>query len=159
MALTHFDAAGHAHMVDVSEKPVTARIAVARGIVRMSAETLALVTEGRAQKGDVLGVARLAGIMGAKKTADLIPLCHPLPVTKVALELEPDPARGGIRIEATVRTTGQTGVEMEALTAVSVACLTVYDMVKAVDRAMRIENIRLLHKSGGQSGDYEAKAS
>jgi cyclic pyranopterin phosphate synthase len=156
MALTHFDAAGHAHMVDVSEKPVTARIAIARGTVRMSAETLALVTEGRAKKGDVLGVARLAGIMGAKKTADLIPLCHPLPITKVAIDLTPDPDLPGIVVEATVKTGGQTGVEMEALTAVTTACLTIYDMVKAVEKTMRIEGIHLVLKDGGKSGRYEA---
>ncbi len=123
--LTHFDDQGHAHMVDVSGKPVTDRTAIAEGCVVMTAETLALVTEGRAKKGDVLGVARLAGIMGAKRTSDLIPLCHPLPITKVALDLVPDPALPGIRITATVKTGGQTGVELEALTAVSVACLTV----------------------------------
>lgn len=156
MSLTHFDEQGHAHMVDVSGKPVTDRIAVARGSVVMSAETLAMVTEGRAKKGDVLAVARLAGIMGAKKTADLIPLCHPLPITKVALELTPDPALPGIVVEATVKTGGQTGVEMEALTAVSVACLTIYDMLKAVEKAMQIEGIRLLLKDGGKSGRYEA---
>ncbi|GGO30627.1 cyclic pyranopterin monophosphate synthase accessory protein [Gemmobacter aquaticus] len=156
MALTHFDAAGHAHMVDVSEKPVTARIAIARGTVRMSAETLALVTEGRAEKGDVLGVARLAGIMGAKKTADLIPLCHPLPITKVAIDLTPDPDLPGIVVEATVKTGGQTGVEMEALTAVTTACLTIYDMVKAVEKTMRIEGIHLVLKDGGKSGRFEA---
>lgn len=154
--LSHFDAEGHAHMVDVSDKPVTARVAVARGQVRMTAETLALVTEGRAKKGDVLGVARLAGIMGAKKTADLIPLCHPLPITKVALDLAPDPALPGIVVTATVKTGGQTGVEMEALTAVSVACLTIYDMVKAVEKGMTIEDIRLVLKDGGKSGRYEA---
>ena len=156
MALTHFDAAGHAHMVDVSENPVTARIAIARGTVRMSAETLALVTEGRAKKGDVLGVARLAGIMGAKKTADLIPLCHPLPITKVAIDLTPDPDLPGIVVEATIKTGGQTGVEMEALTAVTTACLTIYDMVKAVEKTMRIEGIHLVLKDGGKSGRYEA---
>lgn len=154
--LTHFDAEGHAHMVDVSDKPVTARVAVAEGSVVMSAETLALITSGQAKKGDVLGVARLAGIMGAKKTADLIPLCHPLPITKVALDLTPDPALPGITVRATVKTGGQTGVEMEALTAVSVACLTVYDMVKAVEKSMRIEGIRLLLKEGGKSGRFEA---
>lgn len=154
--LTHFDESGHAHMVDVSAKPVTDRVAVARGQVRMTAETLALITEGRAKKGDVLGVARLAGIMGAKKTADLIPLCHPLPVTKVAIDLTPDPAIPGIVVEATVKTGGQTGVEMEALTAVATACLTVYDMVKAVEKGMVIENIRLILKEGGKSGRYEA---
>ncbi len=154
--LTHFDAQGRAHMVDVSDKAATARTAIAAGEVLMSAETLALVTEGRAGKGDVLGVARLAGIMGAKRTADLIPLCHPLPVTKVALDLTADPTLPGIRIEATVRTTGQTGVEMEALTAVSVAALTIYDMLKAAEKSMQIGNIRLLMKEGGKSGRFEA---
>jgi len=154
--LSHFDDQGQAHMVDVSAKPVTDRIAVARGQVIMSAETLALISEGRAKKGDVLGVARLAGIMAAKKTADLIPLCHPLPITKVAIDLTPDPALPGIVVEATVKTGGQTGVEMEALTAVSVACLTIYDMVKAVEKSMRIEGIRLVLKDGGKSGRYEA---
>lgn len=155
--LTHFDATGQAHMVDVSDKPVTARVAVAEGFVVMSAETLALVISGSAKKGDVLGIARLAGIMGAKKTADLIPLCHPLPITKVALELTADESLPGIRVEATVKTGGQTGVEMEALTAVSVACLTIYDMVKAVEKSMRIEGIRLVLKDGGKSGRYEAQ--
>lgn len=155
--LTHFDAGGRAQMVDVSEKPSTQRLAVARGEVRMAPETLDLIIEMRAGKGDVLGVARLAGIMGAKRTSELIPLCHPLPITKVALELEPDPGLPGIRIEATVKTTGQTGVEMEALTAVSVAALTVYDMVKAADKAMVIGNIRLALKEGGKSGRYEAE--
>jgi cyclic pyranopterin phosphate synthase len=129
---------------------------VAEGFVTMAAGTLALITEGRAQKGDVLAVARLAGIMGAKQTASLIPLCHPLPITKVALDLTADPARNAIRVQATVKTGGQTGVEMEALTAVSVACLTIYDMVKAADKAMQIEGIRLLLKDGGKSGRYEA---
>ncbi|GGW23664.1 cyclic pyranopterin monophosphate synthase accessory protein [Gemmobacter lanyuensis] len=156
--LTHFDAAGHAHMVDVSDKPVTARIAVARGVVRMSAETLAMITEGRAKKGDVLSVARLAAIMGAKRAADLIPLCHPLPITKVAVDLTADPDLPGVVVEATVKTGGQTGVEMEALTAVSVACLTIYDMVKAVEKSMTIEGIRLVLKDGGKSGRYEAEA-
>ncbi len=155
--LSHFDAEGHAHMVDVSDKAVTDRIAVARGAVRMLPETLALITEGRAKKGDVLGVARLAGIMGAKKTADLIPLCHPLPIARVAIDLTPDADLPGIRIEATVKTTGQTGVEMEALTAVSVAALTVYDMVKAVDRGMEILGVEVILKDGGKSGRYEAK--
>ncbi len=154
--LTHFDAKGDAHMVDVSAKPVTARLASAEGYVVMSAATLALITEGRAEKGDVLSVARLAGIMAAKQTSSLIPLCHPLPITKVALDLTPDPARSAVRVEATVKTSGQTGVEMEALTAVSVACLTVYDMVKAVEKSMQIEGIRLLLKDGGKSGRYEA---
>ena len=156
--LTHFDAKGEAHMVDVSDKDVTDRIAVAEGFVRMKPETLTLITEGRAKKGDVLSVARLAGIMGAKKTPDLIPLCHPLPVTKVSVDLTIDPDRPGIRVEATVKTTGQTGVEMEALTAVATACLTVYDMVKAVEKSMVIEDIRLVMKDGGKSGRYEAKA-
>ena len=154
--LTHFDAKGDAHMVDVSAKPVTDRVAVAEGAVTMAPETLAMITEGRAKKGDVLAVARLAGIMGAKKTADLIPLCHPLPITKVALDLKPDTNLPGIRITATVKTTGQTGVEMEALTAVSTAALTVYDMVKAVDKAMVITDTRLILKEGGKSGRYEA---
>ncbi len=155
--LSHFDDKGQAHMVDVSAKPVTDRVAVAEGLVRMTAETLALIVEGRAKKGDVLGVARLAGIMAAKRTADLIPLCHPLPVTKVAVELVADPALPGVRIEATVKTSGQTGVEMEALTAVSVAALTVYDMVKAVEKGVVIDGIRLILKDGGKSGLYEAE--
>ena len=154
--LSHFDDRGQAHMVDVSGKPVTDRMAVAIGAVRMTVETLALITEGRAKKGDVLSVARLAGIMAAKRTSDLIPLCHPLPITKVALELTPDPALPGVRIEATVKTSGQTGVEMEALTAVSVAALTVYDMVKAVEKSMIIDGVRLILKDGGKSGRYEA---
>jgi len=155
--LTHFDASGEAHMVDVSQKPVTDRIAVAEGMVRMTAETLALITSGKAKKGDVLAVARLAGIMAAKRTADLIPLCHPVPVTKVALDLQPVASLPGVRVQATVKTSGQTGVEMEALTAVSVACLTIYDMVKAVERSMTIEGIRLILKDGGKSGLYEEK--
>lgn len=153
--LSHFDESGQAHMVDVSDKAVTARMAVAEGHVKMAPETLALVEAGDAKKGDVLGVARLAGIMGAKRTSDLIPLCHPLPVTKVALELQPDPDLPGVRITATVRTTGQTGVEMEALTAVSVAALTVYDMLKAAEKGMEIGGIRLVLKEGGKSGRYE----
>ncbi|MFZ1469116.1 MAG: cyclic pyranopterin monophosphate synthase MoaC [Paracoccaceae bacterium] len=155
--LTHFDDQGAAHMVDVSDKPVTNRVAVAEGWVRMQPATLALITEGRAKKGDVLSVARLAGIMGAKQTSSLIPLCHPLPITKVAVDLVAEPSQVAVRITATVKTGGQTGVEMEALTAVSVACLTVYDMLKAVDRAMQIDGIRLLLKDGGKSGLYEAK--
>lgn len=154
--LSHFDDQGRAHMVDVSAKPVTDRVATAEGLVRMAPATLALISEGRAQKGDVVAVARLAGIMAAKRTADLIPLCHPLPLTSVALDLTVDPALPGLRIRATVRTQGQTGVEMEALTAVTVAALTVYDMVKAVDRAMVIDGIRLILKEGGKSGRYEA---
>src|SRR6056297_2401040 len=155
-ALTHFDDKGAAHMVDVSDKDVTARVAVAEGHVRMARATYDLISEGRAKKGDVLSVARLAGIMGAKKTPDLIPLCHPLPVTKVAVELMLDPELPGVRVEGTVKTTGQTGVEMEALTAVSTACLTVYDMAKAVDKSMEIGGIRVLLKDGGKSGRYEA---
>ncbi|OAO06955.1 molybdenum cofactor biosynthesis protein C [Roseovarius indicus] len=143
-------------MVDVSEKQVTARVAVAEGHVKMARETFEIMTEGRAKKGDVLAVARLAGIMGAKKTAELIPLCHPLPVTKVTVHLTPDTDLPGVRIEATVKTTGQTGVEMEALTAVSTAALTVYDMLKAVDRAMEIGGTRVILKDGGKSGRYEA---
>ncbi len=155
MSLTHFDAQGQAHMVDVSAKPETAREAVAEGLVLMSPETLALA-QGGAAKGDVMGVARLAGIMGAKRTSDLIPLCHPLPITKVSVDLVTDPALPGIRVTATVRTAGKTGVEMEALTAVSTACLTVYDMLKAAQKDMRIEGIRLLSKTGGKSGDFRA---
>ncbi|MFG5382192.1 cyclic pyranopterin monophosphate synthase MoaC [Yoonia sp. R2-816] len=155
-SLSHFDSDGKAHMVDVSDKPVTARIAVAEGHITMTAATLALITEGRADKGDVLGIARIAGIMGAKKTAELIPLCHPLPITKVALDLVPDETLPGIRITATVKTDGQTGVEMEALTAVSTAALTVYDMVKAVQKDMEISGIRLTLKDGGKSGRFEA---
>lgn len=157
MGLSHFDEAGQAHMVDVSGKPVTARLAVAEGWVRMRPETLAHVLEGTAKKGDVLGVARLAGIMGAKKTAELIPLCHPLPIARVALDLTPDPALPGVRIEASVKTTGQTGVEMEALTAVSVAALTVHDMLKAVEKGIEIGGIRVTLKDGGKSGRYEAE--
>lgn len=155
MSLTHFDAQGQAHMVDVSAKPETAREAVAEGMVIMAVETLALA-QGGAAKGDVMGVARLAGIMGAKRTSDLIPLCHPLPITKVSVDLVADPALPGIRVTATVRTAGKTGVEMEALTAVSTACLTVYDMLKAAQKDMRIEGIRLLSKTGGKSGEFHA---
>ena len=156
MALTHFDAKGDAHMVDVSDKDITDRIATAAGWIRMARETFDIVSEGRAKKGDVLSVARLAGIMGAKKTPDLIPLCHPLPVTKVAVDLTLDPDLPGVRITGTVKTTGQTGVEMEALTAVSIAALTVYDMVKAVDKAMEIGGIHVTLKDGGKSGRYQA---
>ena len=155
--LSHFDAAGQAHMVDVSEKSLTTRLAVAEGRVVMAPETLAHVLAGDAKKGDVLGIARVAGIMAAKRTADLIPLCHPLPLTKVSIELTPDAALPGVRIEATVKTTGQTGVEMEALTAVSVAALTVYDMLKAVEKSMQIEGIRVVLKEGGKSGRYEVE--
>jgi len=155
--LTHFDAQGAAHMVDVSEKSVTSRVAVARGWIKMAAQTFDIISEGRAKKGDVLGVARLAGIMGAKRTPELIPLCHPLPITKVAVEMTLDPDLPGVQIEATVKTTGQTGVEMEALTAVSTAALTVYDMTKAADKAMEIGGIHVALKDGGKSGRYEAK--
>ena len=152
--LTHFDAEGAAHMVDVSDKAVTSRIATAEGWVKMARETFDIIAEGRASKGDVLGVARLAGIMGAKRTPDLIPLCHPLPVTKVSVDLTLDSGLPGIRISATVKTTGQTGVEMEALTAVSTAALTVYDMAKAVDKRMEIGGIRVTLKDGGKSGRF-----
>ncbi|MBB5690263.1 cyclic pyranopterin monophosphate synthase MoaC [Roseomonas alkaliterrae] len=156
MALTHFDAAGRAAMVDVSAKAETARSATARGRIVMQPATLALIREGRAGKGDVLGVARIAGIMAAKRTAELIPLCHPLMISKVAVELEPE-GEDAVAIEATVTLTGRTGVDMEALTAVTVAALTVYDMVKAVDRSMRIEDVRLVHKAGGKSGEFRGE--
>lgn len=154
--LSHFDEQGNAHMVDVSDKAVTDRIATAEGWVKMAQATYDIIAEGRAKKGDVIGVARLAGIMGAKKTPDLIPLCHPLPVTKVAVDLTLDPELPGLRLSATVKTSGQTGVEMEALTAVSITALTVYDMAKAVDKAMEIGGIRVTLKDGGKSGRYEA---
>jgi cyclic pyranopterin phosphate synthase len=156
MALTHFDAAGRAAMVDVSAKDETARTATARGRIVMQPATLVLIREGRAGKGDVLGVARIAGIMAAKKTAELIPLCHPLMISKVTVELEPE-GEDAVAIEATVSLAGRTGVEMEALTAVTVAALTVYDMVKAVDRGMRIEDVRLVHKAGGKSGEFHGR--
>ncbi len=143
-------------MVDVSAKPASARVAVAEGRVVMASKTLQLVLEGNAKKGDVLGTARIAAIMATKKTHELIPLCHPLPVSQVAVEIEPDHTLPGLRVRATVKVTGRTGVEMEALTAVSVACLTIYDMVKAVERGMRIEGIRVIEKSGGASGHYQA---
>jgi cyclic pyranopterin monophosphate synthase len=152
--LSHLAEAGQAHMVDVSEKPATDRIARAEGSVVMRRETLDLALAGNAKKGDVFAAARIAGIMAAKKTADLIPLCHPLALTKVTVDIEPDPALPGLRIFAEAKVSGQTGVEMEALTAVSVACLTIYDMLKAVDRAMRIEGIALVEKSGGKSGPF-----
>ena len=154
--LTHLDASGAANMVDVSDKDATHRTGIAEGLVVMRPETLAIIRQGDAKKGDVLGTARLAGIMAAKRTHELIPLCHPLLLTKVRVDCEIDESLPGVRITAEVRVSGQTGVEMEALTAVSVACLTIYDMVKAVDRAMRIEGVRLLMKSGGRSGTYEA---
>ncbi|MCB9957266.1 MAG: cyclic pyranopterin monophosphate synthase MoaC [Rhodospirillaceae bacterium] len=153
---THFDESGKARMVDVSAKPETERLAVAAATVRMAPETLAMIAAGSAAKGDVLGVARLAGIMAAKQTANLIPLCHPLPLTSVEVELTCDEAAGGVSIRATARTTGRTGVEMEAMTAAAVAGLTVYDMCKAVDRAMVVDAVRLLHKSGGKSGTWTA---
>ena len=154
--LTHIGADGSARMVDVSGKEATERTAVAEGRVVMSKETLDLVLSGNAEKGDVLGAARIAGIMAAKKTSELIPLCHPLLLSKVEVDISPDNALPGLVVRATVKITGQTGVEMEALTAVSVACLTIYDMVKAAEKSMRIEGIRLLEKSGGKSGDYRA---
>ena len=152
--LSHFDAAGNAHMVDVTDKDVTERTAIAIGRVEMNAEAFSHVTKGTAKKGDVLGTARLAGIMGAKKTSDLIPLCHPLPLSKVAIDFET--ADQAVAITATVKTTGRTGVEMEALTAVNIAALTIYDMLKAVDKAMHITDIRLTFKDGGKSGRFEA---
>lgn len=152
--LTHIDAAGEAHMVDVGDKAETVRVAVAEGAVRMQPETLDLILSGNAKKGDVLGAARFAGIMAAKKTSELIPLCHPLPITRVTVDIAPDAALPGLRVEAMVKLTGKTGVEMEALTAVSVACLTIYDMAKAADKAMEIVDIRLKSKTGGKSGDF-----
>lgn len=154
--LTHFDTSGNAVMVDVSDKADSERVAVAAGSVLMAPETMALIQSRGLKKGDVLAVAQLAGIMGAKRTPDLIPLCHPLALTSVKVELTLDPGRSAVDITATCKLKGQTGVEMEALTAVSVAALTVYDMVKAVDKAMRITDIRLIHKSGGKSGTYQA---
>jgi cyclic pyranopterin phosphate synthase len=155
-ALTHIDARGEARMVDVSDKPATERTAVAEGRVVMHKATLDLILSGDAKKGDVLGTARIAGIMAAKRTHELIPLCHPLMLSKVTLDITPDPALPGCVVRATVKVTGPTGVEMEALTAVSVACLTIYDMIKAVERGMRIEGIHLVEKQGGKSGHYRA---
>lgn len=152
--LTHISTSGEAHMVDVGEKGETVRVAVAEGSVRMKPETLALIREGNAKKGDVIGVARIAGIMAAKKTSDLIPLCHPLLLSKVSVDIEEDAALPGLKITAMVKLTGKTGVEMEALTAVSVACLTIYDMAKAADKGMEISGIRLIEKTGGKSGVY-----
>ncbi|WP_273785188.1 cyclic pyranopterin monophosphate synthase MoaC [Brucella intermedia] len=154
--LTHIDQSGAANMVDVGSKDETERQAVAEGSVRMKPETLALILEGNAAKGDVIGTARLAGIMAAKKTSDLIPLCHPLMLTKVAVEIEPDRTLPGLRVRALARLKGRTGVEMEALTAVSVTCLTIYDMAKAVDKHMEIGGIRVIEKSGGKSDDWTA---
>jgi cyclic pyranopterin phosphate synthase len=155
-ALTHIDAGGEARMVDVSAKPATERVAVAEGRVVMSKATLDLILSGDAKKGDVLGTARIAGIMAAKRTSDLIPLCHPLALSKVTVDIAPDQELPGCIVRATVKVTGPTGVEMEALTAVSVACLTIYDMVKAVERGVRIEAIHLVEKKGGKSGHYRA---
>ncbi|HWK15666.1 MAG TPA: cyclic pyranopterin monophosphate synthase MoaC [Rhizobiaceae bacterium] len=157
--LTHIGPSGDAHMVDVGAKDETRRVATAEGRVLMQPETLDMIMAGNAKKGDVLGVARIAGIMAAKKTHDLIPLCHPLALNKVSVTLEPEPALPGLLVTATVGVTGKTGVEMEALTAVSVACLTVYDMAKAVDRGMEITGIRLVEKTGGKSGDYRRTGS
>ena len=155
--LTHLDAAGRARMVDVGEKPATERRAVAQAIVRVSPETAGKVLAGDAPKGDVLGVARIAGIQAAKRTAELIPLCHPLPISQVEVDIAPDTKLPGIVVKARVKVAGKTGVEMEALTAVSIACLTIYDMVKAVERGMRIEGIRLIEKRGGRSGHYRVR--
>ena len=155
-ALTHVDASGEARMVDVSAKPTTERLAVAEGRVVMSKTTLDLIVSGNAKKGDVLGTARIAGIMAAKRTADLIPLCHPLALSKVTVDIVPDETLPGCQVRATVKVTGPTGVEMEALTAVSVACLTIYDMIKAVERGARIDGIHLVEKMGGKSGHYQA---
>jgi cyclic pyranopterin phosphate synthase len=154
--LTHFDAGGQAHMVDVGAKEDTHRIAIAAGTIRMKPETLALVVSGTAKKGDVIGIARIAAIMGAKRTSDLVPLCHPLPITKVAVDFEIDEAANSVHCRAQVETRGKTGVEMEALTAVQVGLLTIYDMCKAVDRGMVMTNVRVLEKHGGKSGDWTA---
>ncbi|MCL7465171.1 cyclic pyranopterin monophosphate synthase MoaC [Phaeovulum sp. NW3] len=159
MTLTHFNAEGHAHMVDVADKSPTDRLAIAEACVVMAPDTLSLVLAGTATKGDVLGVARLAGIMAAKRTADLIPLCHPLPLTQASVDFIPDTALPGVRIRATVRTRGNTGVEMEALTAATVAALTIYDMLKAAEKGMRIEGVHLTLKEGGKSGRYVATGS
>jgi cyclic pyranopterin phosphate synthase len=156
--LSHIDSRGQARMVDVTAKNLTERVAVAEGKVIMRTETLEAVVAGNAVKGDVLGAARLAGIMAAKRTHGLIPLCHPLPITTIAIEINPEHALPGFLLQATVKVTGQTGVEMEALVAVSIACLTIYDMAKALEKTMHIEGIRLLSKSGGKSGDYKAEA-
>ncbi|MCM5570660.1 cyclic pyranopterin monophosphate synthase MoaC [Burkholderiaceae bacterium FT117] len=154
--LTHFDAAGHAHMVDIADKAVTHRVAVARGTILMKPETLALVRSGTAKKGDVIGIARIAAIQGAKRTADLIPLCHPIPITRVAVDFEIDEAASAVHCTATVECDGKTGVEMEALTAVQVGLLTVYDMCKAADRGMTMTDVRLMEKHGGKSGSFVA---
>ena len=156
-ALTHIDARGEARMVDVSAKPATERTAIAEGRVVMSKATLDMIASGNAKKGDVLGTARIAGIMAAKRTSELIPLCHPLALSKVTVDIEPDTKLPGLIVQATVKVTGPTGVEMEALTAVSVACLAIYDMVKAVERGIRIEGIHLVEKKGGKSGHYRSR--
>jgi cyclic pyranopterin phosphate synthase len=158
-AFTHIGASGEARMVDVSGKDETTRVAVAEGRVVMAAATLALILSGDAKKGDVLGAARIAGIMAAKRTHELIPLCHPLLLTRIGVDIAPDQALPGLRVRAEAKARGQTGVEMEALTAVSIACLTIYDMAKAADRGMRIEGLRLIEKSGGKSGDWRAPES
>ena len=157
--LTHLDSSGEANMVDVGAKAETERLAVAEGTVTMRPETLQLILAGDAKKGDVIGTARIAGIMAAKRTHELIPLCHPLLLTKVSVDIRPDDALPGLRVTATARVTGKTGVEMEALTAASVACLTIYDMAKAIDRGMVLGGIRLIEKSGGKSGDYKAEGA
>ncbi|WP_025871554.1 cyclic pyranopterin monophosphate synthase MoaC [Methylobacillus glycogenes] len=156
--LTHFDAQGQAHMVDVADKAETKRLAIAHGSIRMQAETLAVITAGNAKKGDVLGIARIAAIQGAKRTADLIPLCHPIPLTKVGVEFTIDQALNTVHCQVSAETVGRTGVEMEALTAASVALLTIYDMCKAMDRGMVISEIKLLEKLGGKSGHWQAEA-
>lgn len=155
--LTHLNERGEAHMVDVAEKDITTRVAIAEGFVSMQPATLKLIEDGGAKKGDVLATARIAGIMAAKRTHELIPLCHPLALTKVSVDFAPGRDPAGIRVEALAKVTGQTGVEMEAMTAVSVACLTIYDMVKAVDRDISFSGIRLIEKSGGKSGHFRAK--
>ncbi|SCX34961.1 cyclic pyranopterin monophosphate synthase MoaC [Agrobacterium rosae] len=154
--LTHIGASGEAHMVDVGDKAETVRVAVAEGFVKMKPETLTLIRDGNAKKGDVIGTARLAGIMAAKQTSNLIPLCHPLMLSKVSVDISEDDALPGLRVQATVKLSGKTGVEMEALTAVSIACLTIYDMAKAADKGMEIGSIRLLEKTGGKSGHFKA---
>ncbi|MBZ0162426.1 MAG: cyclic pyranopterin monophosphate synthase MoaC [Notoacmeibacter sp.] len=156
--LSHIDASGKANMVDVGAKADSERVAIAEGAVVMQPATLAMILEGNARKGDVIGTARIAGIMAAKRTHELIPLCHPLLLTKVAVDIEPDESLPGLRVRATARVTGKTGVEMEALTAASVACLTIYDMAKAVDKAMVLTGIRLIEKTGGKSGTWRAEA-
>jgi cyclic pyranopterin phosphate synthase len=155
---THFNAAGEAHMVDVGDKEFTARVAITEGFITFEPETLAMILDGGHKKGDVLGIARIAGIMASKRTADLIPLCHPLPLTHVEVTLIPEPEKNRIRCQTTAKTHGQTGVEMEALTATQIALLTIYDMCKAVDRGMTIDGVRLLEKSGGKSGQWRADA-